>query len=369
MNRKFSMVKVKAKWVIPFYLFTFIPFTASAQKLVVEKTTVECGRTGFEQPVTATFELRNKGRKHLHIESVKPDCGCTAVDYPKEVRAGDKFTIRMTYDARQLGHFHKMAAIKSNGSKEPVYLTMKGIVIPEMVDYTGDYPLAFGELLLDKGDLEYDDVNKGDEPVQEIHVFNNGTATMEPNVMHLPPYLSATVTPERIAPGHGATIAVTLHSDKLRDYGLTQTSVYLGKQLGEKVSQDNEIPVSTILLPDLKSFATTNKDMAPKLNISDTEVDFTDFGGKSKKTADITFSNYGQSTLTFSNMQMSTGGMKITLGKSVLEPGQSTTLKITGYADDLAKVRTRPRILLITNDPDHAKIVINIKVANLRAKE
>ena len=29
---------------------------------------------------------------------------------------------------------------------------------------------------------------------------------------------------------------------------------------------------------------------------------------------------------------------------------------------DLAKVRTRPRILMITNDPDHAKVVININV-------
>ena len=121
------------------------------------------------------------------------------------------------------------------------------------------------------------------------------------------------------------------------------------------------MPVSTILLPDLKSFATTNKDLAPQLTISTTDVDFTDFGGKSKKSTEILFSNQGHSTLTFSSMQMSTGGMKVTLGKRELEPGQSTTLKITGYADELSKLRARPRILLITNDPDHAKVIINIK--------
>ena len=361
MDKKFNMVKVKAKWVLPFYFFAFLPFTAHAQKLVIEKTTIDCGRTGYEQPITATFELRNKSRRSLVIESVKPDCGCTAVDYPKKVGAGDKFTIKMTYDARQLGHFHKMAAVTSNGTKTPVYLTMQGVVLAEMVDYSGNYPLSMGELLLDKAELVYDDVNKGDEPVQEIHVFNNGTKEMTPNVMHLPPYLSATVTPERIRPGRGATITVTLHSDKLRDYGLTQTSVYLAKQLGEKVSQDTEVPVSTILLPDLKSFATTNKDLAPQLTISTTDVDFADFGGKSKKSTEILFSNQGHSTLTFSSMQMSTGGMKVTLGKRELEPGQSTTLKITGYADELSKLRARPRILLITNDPDHAKVIINIK--------
>ena len=334
---------------------------AAAQRLTVEKTTIDCGRTGYEQPVTATFELRNKGRRRLIIESVKPDCGCTAVDYPKEVGAGDKFTIKMTYDARQLGHFHTMAAIQSNGSKQPVYLTMRGVVLTEIVDYSGSYPLTMGELLLNKGELEYDDVNKGDAPVQEIHIFNNGTTTMEPNVMHLPPYLSATVTPAKLAPNRGATIAVTLHSDKLRDYGLTQTSVYLAKHLGEKVSQDNEVPVSAILLPDLKDYAAANKEQAPQLNISSTEVDFTDFGGKSKKTVELTLSNDGKSKLTFSSMQMSTGGMKVTLGKRELDPGQLTTLKITGYAADLSKQRARPRILLITNAPDHPKVIINIR--------
>jgi len=215
----------------------------SAQKLTIENATVNCGRTGFEQPITATFELRNKGMKRLVIESVKPDCGCTAVEFPKEVGAGDKFTIKMTYDARQLGHFHKMAAIKSNGSKAPVYLTMTGVVLPEVLDYTGDYPFSMGDLLLDKAELEYDDVNKGDTPIQEIHIMNNGTTKMTPNVMHLPPYLSAIVKPETVAPGRSATITVMLNSEKLRDYGLTQTNVHIAKQLGEKVSARVQVTI------------------------------------------------------------------------------------------------------------------------------
>ena len=149
-------------------------FTATAQKLLVEKPTLECGRTGFQQPVTAIFDLKNKSRKKLVIESVKPDCGCTAVEYPKEVGAGDKFTIKMTYDARQLGHFQKSAAVISNASKQPVYLTMRGVVLTEVQDYTGSYPLSMGALLFDQDVLEFDDVNKGDAPIQEIHLLNNG---------------------------------------------------------------------------------------------------------------------------------------------------------------------------------------------------
>ena len=125
-------------------------------------------------------------------------------EFAKEVPAGDNFTIKMTYDARQLGHFHKMAAIKSNASEQPLYLTMKGVVLAEVLDYAGNYPLSMGTMLLDKNELEFDDVNKGDEVIQEIHVYNNGTDVMQPNLMHLPPYLTAQVVPETISPGHGA---------------------------------------------------------------------------------------------------------------------------------------------------------------------
>ena len=127
---------------------------ASAQKISVTSATVNAGRTGFMQPITATFELRNKSKRKLVIESVQPDCGCTAVEYPKEVDGNEKFTIKMTYDAKMLGHFQKMAAIKSNGSEKPLYLTMKGLVLAELEDFTGKYPIAWGDLLLDKTDLE-----------------------------------------------------------------------------------------------------------------------------------------------------------------------------------------------------------------------
>lgn len=345
---------------LPFFLFFCLPL--NAQRIVVTNTTIDCGRVGYEQPVTATYELRNKGKRRLVIESVRTDCGCTAVDFPKEVPAGDNFTIKMTYDARQLGHFHKMAAIKSNASEQPLYLTMKGVVLAEVLDYAGNYPLSMGTMLLDKNELEFDDVNKGDEVIQEIHVYNNGTDVMQPNLMHLPPYLTAQVVPETISPGHGATITVTLHSEKLRDYGLTQTNVYLGKHLGDKVNADIEVPVSAILLPDLSAFANVNKEQAPQLQMSTTDIDFTSFDNKSKKTVDVTLQNTGHSTLVISSLQMFTSGLKVTLGSREINPGQSTTLKITGIASDLKNVRKRPRILMITNDPDHSKVVINIKL-------
>lgn len=362
MRNSLLTILVKGTWwkVLPFYLFTLLPL--NAQRLTVKTTTVDVGVTGYEQPVTATFEMRNKGFRRLVIQSVKPDCGCTKIEYPKEVGVGDKFTIKMTYDARQLGHFQKMCLVKSNGTKKPFYLTMTGEVRSDFRDYSGEYPIEMGDLLLDKAELEFDDVNKGDVPEQELHILNNGKKAMRPNLMHLPPYLTAITSPDHLLPGRTATITVKLLSEKLRDYGLTKTTLYMAHNPGDKVRQDYAIDVATVLLPDMKQFEKENKELAPQLQMSATDVDFTDFGGKNKKTATVTLHNTGQSPLKITSLQLFTAGLKVTLSKSQIAPGQSANLKITGMAEELHQLRTRPRILMITNDPDHAKVVVNIKL-------
>ena len=339
--------------------FTFSPFhlsTATAQRLSITATKVDVGHTGYEMPVTATFELRNRGLRKLVIDDVRPDCNCTKVEFPKgEIGIGDKFTIRMTYDARQLGHFNKQAAILSNGSKTPVYITMTGVVLADMKDYSGSYPYDFGGLLADADNLEFDDVNKGEQRTFEMRVMNNGNERMQPNVLHLPPYLSAKAYPEFLAPGHSGKVVFTLHSDKIRDYGLTQTSVYLAQKLGENVKSQTEIGVSAVLLPSV----TASPD-APQLQLSDTTLTLT-FGGKSKKTGEILLTNIGRSRLDISSLQMFTRGLKVTLSKSRLLPGETATLKITAVAAELKKARRTPRVLMITNDPKLSKVVITVK--------
>ena len=332
----------------------------AAQKLVAFKTTVDVGKTGYQMPVTAVFEFRNKSIRRLKIDDVRPDCNCTSVDYPRgEIGMGDKFEIKMTYDARQLGHFDKQAAIISNGSKKPIYIRMKGVVLAEWQDFSTSFPVEMGDLRLDRNVLEFDDVNKGFQQVQELHIYNNGTRVYQPNLMHLPAYLTAVVTPERLSPSRAGKITVTLNSDKLHDYGLTQTAVYLAGNPGDKVSPDHEISVSAVLLPAFREMTPEQRHYAPKLYLSKGSVDM-QFGGKSKKKEVIEIVNQGRAELNITSLQLFTGGLEVSLGKRRLQPGESTRLKITALRDDLLKARIRPRILMITNDPDNPKVTINI---------
>jgi len=351
------MMKTKNS-ILALLMLAVLP--VSAQKLIAEKTTIDVGKTGFQQPVTAVFEFRNKGVSRLKIEQVAPDCYCTVVEYPKTViNKGEKFQIKMTYDAKQLGHFDKQAAVISNGTTNPIYIRMKGVVLEEVQDFSGSYPLEIGTLRVDANELEFDDVNKGEKPVQQIHIYNDGTSVARPNLMHLPSYLSATMAPEVIAPGRSGTMTVTLNSNLVSDYGLTQASIYLATNPGDKATKDNLIGVSTVLLPSFAKMSATQKMYAPKMYLSSEKVDIV-FDGKSKRKAEIQISNTGSTPLKITSLQMFTDGLKISLGKSTLQAGESTKLKITAQRNQLLKARTKPRILMITNDPDKSKVVITI---------
>lgn len=340
-----------------------------AQRLVADKETIDCGKTGYQVPVAATFELRNKGSRRLIIYDVKADCGCTKAEVSKrELASGDVCTVKLTYDARMLGHFEKQAVVRFRTRQTgielpaPLYLTMKGMVLAELKDYSGTYPYAMGDLLADKNVLEFDDVNRGDYPVQEINILNNGSQLMVPNIQHMPSYLSAVATPEQLRPGQAGKIVLTLNSTSIHDFGLTQTSAYLASHLGDKVTPENELPISVVLLPDLKSFEGSNKQYAPKMVLSAEAVELGLINGKNRKKAEVTITNKGRTTLDISSMQMFTKGLQLTLGKRKLEPGEQTKLKVTGDLTLLKKTRSKPRVLMITNDPDHSKVVIPINV-------
>ena len=105
------------------------------------------------------------------------------------------------------------------------------------------------------------------------------------------------------------------------------------------------------------------KAKAPKLEISATELNLGSFNGKKKLKGLITLTNKGKSELDIRSMQMFTMGLQVSLKKSKIQPGETVKMKVTAVAAELKKSRVKtPRILMITNDPDQAKVVVKIHV-------
>ena len=345
-------------------LSALLALPASAQKITTQHEVVDCGQVVFSKPVTAEFVLKNDGRKPLVINNVLKSCGCTEVDYPKtSIAAGESFVIKAVYDAKQMGTFTKQVCLYTNADEEPFILSMRGKVVGSVVDFAGSYDEMLGVIKSDAQEVEFDDVNRGDRPVQRIHIFNPTDELLEPVVMHLPPYLHAFVSPSKVAPRHSAEISFVLDSKKLRDLGLNQTSIYLGERPGDKVAPEKEIVVSAVLLPGFENMTPAKKALAPKIEMSATDLNLGRFNGKKKLKGEILITNKGKSELDIRSMQMFTMGLQVNLKKSKIQPGETVKMKVTAVAADLKKSRVRhPRILMITNDPDHAKVVVKINV-------
>ena len=350
--------------------FIICAATCQAQHLTAINNVIELGNVVYEQPVTARFELTNSGGE-IRITNVHTGCGCTEVAYPTSpLRDGAKFVISATYDARQLGHFSRDIAVYTDAGNEPFYLTMRGVVVEEIVGFAGTYDFSLDGILTDKNDIEFDDVVRGDRPIQRINIKNDREEAVSPVVMHLPKYLKANVSPTTIAPGRQGTVTLLLDSRMLRDYGLTSTSVFLGAYPGDKVSLDKEITVSAVLLPSFLDLTAEEYAAAPHISLSangddkyaDETLDLGSFSGKSKKSGTIIIQNKGQSELEISSLQMFTDVLSVKLNKTHLQPGEQTKLKVTAYAKNLKHARSQPRVLMITNDPQNPKVVIKINV-------
>lgn len=315
----------------------------------------------WKQPTTVYYRLTNSGNQPLIIEKVVPSCACSEADWTKEPIEPQKMgEVSVVYDAKLLGHFYKDVAVYTNVSDKPIYLTFQGEVATEVFEDASNYPYQIGSLRLDRASIEFDDVHKGEKPSIEIMVMNGTGATYEPALMHLPPYLTAVITPEKIGKNMVGSMVLTLDSEKLPKLGLTTASVYLSRFPGDVVSTENEIPVSVINLPDFSHQTASEQQNPPKIQLSEEELYVDDIRETEVRKLTVEIKNIGKSNLEILDLQVLNVAVGADLKKRLLAPGKKTKLKITIDGSHLKDINGTPRVLLITNDPESPKVMIRV---------
>lgn len=332
-------------------------------RFVVDQESKKVGEILFQNPVDVVFVLKNKGKSPLEILSVKTSCSCTMVDYPKTaIKPGETCKLTMRYDAEMLGTFHKEVAVYTNVRKEPYFLTMQGRVVTEKTDFESDFPIDLGNVRIDVNYIEFDNVNKGKYPTAEIRIVNVDRNPYRPQIMHLPSYLKAEYVPEIISGGKIGKVVITLDSEKLDAYGLTQRSIYLSRGMGDKIGEENEINTSAVLLPAFSDMTESQMANAPRLLLSSDEIHFSNISGKKKLSQTINVKNEGKNTLNIKGIQVFNRAVGVSLSNRAIEPGKSARLKVTVTPAMLKKGKARPRILIISDDPKNAAKTINIQL-------
>lgn len=331
-------------------------------KIKFKQEVKEIGYVLWRNPATITYSFRNTGDKPLVISRVSTSCGCTVAKWTERpILAGEEGTITVTFDAEALGRFAKEVGVYCNAASLPIYLRFNGEVTTNAKEYSAANLHKIGAIGIDKEEIAFEDVNRGDMPEMELQIVNNSNAIYTPVLMHLPPYLSAKAVPERLGRGKAGKIIVTLDTKKLPKLGITTSSVYLSRFLGDKVGSENEIPVSVALLPDFSHLTAYEKQNPPIIELSESLLDFTAMKHKKKMVKEVVIRNKGKNDLRIQDLQVFTIGLTVNLNKRLLRSGEEAKMKVTLLTENLSRVKGTPRILMITNDPKHPKINIGIK--------
>ena len=341
-----------------------VTLAAVAQpRISTNKDTHNFGQIEWKHPVTVEYTITNTGNLPLVLTNVTTSCACSVADWTKEpIAPGGKGVVKASFDAKALGHFEKSVGIYSNATPNLVYLKFTGEVVQEIKDYTKTHPYAIGNIRIDRDEFAFTDVYHGQQASLTFSIANLSDRPYEPVLMHLPPYLKMEAEPKVLLKGKKGTVKLTLDASQLKDYGLTQTSVYLSRFSGDKVSEDNEIPVSAILLPDFSRMTATDSLNAPAIRVSETDIDLSVPLIKKKKAHyDILIANAGKSPLIISKLQIFNPSIEVSLKKTVLPPDGMTKLRVTVHKRDMSNKKHHLRILMITNDPLSPKVEINIK--------
>ena len=354
-------MKRSISFIITLFIITLS--VIAQPRLSSNKETHNFGQIEWKHPVNVEYTITNTGDKPLVLTNVTTSCACSVASWTKTpIAPGEKGTVSATFDAKALGHFEKTVGIYSNAQPSLVYLKFVGEVVQEVTDFTKTHPYAIGSIRLDRNEFAFPDAHRGEEPTLTFSVVNLSDRPYEPVLMHLPPYLKMEKKPNVVLKGKRGTVKLTLDTKQLTDLGLTQASVYLARFAGDKVSEENEIPVSAILLPDFSGMTEQDSLNAPVIRLSETDIDLSArLAKKIKASHDIVITNVGKAPLQISKLQVFNSSVGVSLKKTVLQPGETTKLRVTIHKKNTGKKKHHLRILMITNDPAQPKVEINVK--------
>lgn len=124
------------QYIISLFLLSLIFFNVSFgmenPQAVIEwkQTEIDFGKVPFNEPIEVEFTFKNPGMIPLVISEVKPSCGCTVANYPKQpIGSGGEGAIKVTFDAKTPGYFSKTISVYSNSADGVTELYIKGKVV------------------------------------------------------------------------------------------------------------------------------------------------------------------------------------------------------------------------------------------------
>lgn len=107
------------------------PVNPNAPVITFDKLDYDYGTIYQNADGDVNFIYQNDGKEPLILSRVKSSCGCTIPKWSRQpLLPGQSDTIKIHYDTKRLGSFHKSITVTSNASEPSVVLKIGGKVLP-----------------------------------------------------------------------------------------------------------------------------------------------------------------------------------------------------------------------------------------------
>ena len=103
-----------------------------AEITILGNETINFGEIIEGEKVDLEFRIKNTGTGDLIITNAKASCGCTKLEYPKEIiKPGNEDNISVTFDStRKPGKQKKQITLTTNSTPSIKILSIEGNVLP-----------------------------------------------------------------------------------------------------------------------------------------------------------------------------------------------------------------------------------------------
>lgn len=349
------------KITLPLALLIFISFGVSAtfaqqaSQLKFREETYNFGTIGEEKgPVTHEFVFTNNSSRPVKILKVQASCGCTTPGWSQDpVPAGKDGFIKASYNPKgRPGFFTKSLTVTTDLEPNPIILQIKGQVINDEKPSFADYPVTNGSLRMRISSFNMGRVFLKDEyVVREFPVINAGKDSIHfTGKFENPAYIRVDVQPRILGPGDKAVIRVSYNGGLKDRYGFQSDNVEI--ETDDTVNPVKSFSVYATLEDFFPELSAAELARAPRLVFDSDSFDFGNIAGNSDSEKTIQITNAGKHELELRSIQPNCTCITASADKTVLKPGESSTVKIAFNPGDRRGTQNKA-ITFYSNDPQH----------------
>jgi len=306
-----------------------------------------------DNPATYDFVFINKGDAPLIILKAIASCGCTTPQYTKEpIAPGTSSSIKVAYSTvGRPSTFHKTITVYTNDPDAPtVMLIIQGFVTAKGENPETTYPRNMQGFRLKRTSVPMLETRIGSIKTEVIDVINNTDKPMSIGFYKVPKHVQVNISNTVLKPDQVGTITLKYVAALAADYGKRDDSFYVVVNNQGKQNPNNKITLTANITEDFDRLTADQMDKAPVAAFSQNRVELGNMVRGSSKSASVTLTNKGKTTLHIRKIVSDYDGMKIHPTALSVAPGKAIKINFSFNAGTFDG-NVVQRFTVITNDP------------------